>query len=210
MYQEQENVFFYLTVGNENYPQPPMPEGSREGILKGIYRFKAAAGGPATVQLFGSGSILNETSRAQAILAERYQVQADVWSVTSYSELRREALAVQRWNRLHPAETPRPPYLLDALGGAQGPIIAATDYMKIVADQIAPWLPGRMTALGTDGFGRSETRKALRDFFEVDSRYITLATLSALAREGKLEWSVVAGAMKDLDISPDKLNPMIS
>ncbi len=121
MYQELENIFYYLTVGNENYAQPPMPEGCREGILKGIYRFKAAAGGPAVVQLFGSGSILNEALRAQVILADRYQVQADVWSVTSYNQLRRDALAAERWNRLHPAEPPRRPYLAEALAGATGP-----------------------------------------------------------------------------------------
>ncbi|MEK7405809.1 MAG: pyruvate dehydrogenase (acetyl-transferring), homodimeric type, partial [Acidobacteriota bacterium] len=153
MYQEGEDLFYYLTVGNENYVQPPMPEGSREGILKGIYRFKPAETGKAQAQLFGSGAILNEALRAQAILAGRYQVAADVWSVTSYSELRREALAVERWNRLHPGEPERRPYLVEALEGAEGPIIAASDYVKTVADQIAPWLPGRLTSLGADGFG---------------------------------------------------------
>ena len=159
------------------------------------------------MQLFGSGSILNEALRARAILSERYQVQADVWSVTSYSELRREALAVERWNRLHPAEAPRRPYLLEALGEAGGPIVAATDYMKIVADQVAPWLPGRLTALGADGFGRSDNRQQLRRHFEVSAEAIAAAALSALARAGAFDPERARRAMDELGMRPDSGDP---
>ncbi len=207
MYQEGEDLFYYLTVGNENYAQPQMPEGCREGILKGIYRYQAAERGKAAVQLFGSGSILHEAQRAQSILAERYQVAADVWSVTSYNELRREALAVERWNRLHPAATPRRPYLVDALGAAAGPIIAASDYMKVMPDQLAPWLGGRLTALGTDGFGRSDNRQYLRKHFEVNAEAIAAAALSALARKGKFDPARAAQAWSELGLDPDAPEP---
>jgi len=207
MYQENEDLFYYLTIGNENYQQPPMPEGVREGIVRGIYRFRAATGGKAVVQLFGSGAILNEALKAQEILAEKYDVPTDVWSVTSYSELRRDALAVERWNRLHPAEPERWPYLLEALKWAEGPIIAASDYMKAVADQIAPWLPGRMVALGTDGFGRSENRERLRRFFEVNANSIAGAALSRLAREGRFGIERAREALAELEIDPESKNP---
>jgi pyruvate dehydrogenase E1 component len=207
MYQEQESVFYYLTIENENYAQPPMPEGSEDGIVRGIYRFQPASGGKATVQLFGSGAILNEALRAQQILAERYQVAADVWSVTSYSELRRDALAVDRWNRLHPGESERTPYLLEALADAQGPIIAATDYMKVVADQVAPWLPGRLTSLGTDGFGRSDNRQYLRRFFEVNAESIACAALSRLAREGKFDRKKAVAAFAELGVPTEATDP---
>ncbi len=201
MYREQEDLFYYLTVGNENYAQPPMPEGAEEGILKGIYRFKAAPAGKAVVHLFGSGSILNEAMRAQSILAERYQVQADVWSVTSYNELRREALAADRWNRLHPESPARVPYLLRALEGAGGPIVAATDYMKIVADQVAPWLAGRMTSLGTDGFGRSDNRQRLRRHFEVNAESIAVAALA------RLDAAAARRAIEQLGVDADAPDP---
>ncbi len=207
MYQEEEDRFYYLTVGNENYVQPPMPEGVVEGIVRGIYRFRTAPGGDAVAQLFGSGSIMNEALRAQTILAERYQVQADAWSVTSYNELRREALAVDRWNRLHPGEPPRSPYLVQALAGARGPIVAATDYMKIVADQVSPWLPGRLTALGTDGFGRSDNRQQLRRHFEVNAETIAAATLAALAREGRYDTAAARNAVAQLGLDPDSGDP---
>jgi pyruvate dehydrogenase E1 component len=207
MYQQQEDLFYYLTVGNENYAQPPMPEGCREGILKGIYRFKPAASGSAVVQLFGSGSILNEALRAQAILAERFQVQADVWSVTSYNELRRDALEVERWNRLHPAQPPRRSYIVQVLEGAAGPIVAATDCMKIVADQIAPWLAGRLTALGADGFGRSDNRQNLRRHFEVNAESIAASALSALARAGQFDAASAQKALEKLGINPDARDP---
>ncbi len=207
MYQEHEDLFYYLTVYNENYAQPAMPEGVREGILRGLYRYQAAERGPAVAQLFGSGPILNEALKAQRMLAERYQVAVDVWSVTSYNELRREALAAERWNRLHPAEPERRPYLAECLKGAEGPIIAASDYMKAVADQIAPWLPGRMVALGTDGFGRSENREHLRKFFEVNAEAIVAATLSRLSREGKFSSEQARKSLADLGIDPEAGNP---
>jgi pyruvate dehydrogenase E1 component len=210
MYQEQEDRFYYLTLYNENYPMPPMPEGVADGILKGIYKFKAAEKGKATLQLFGSGPILNEAVRAQQILAERYGIAADVWSVTSYNELRREALRTERWNRLHPGEAPRRPYVVSALGSAQGPIVAATDYMKVVPDQVAPWLPGRMVTLGTDGFGRSENREYLRRHFEVNAESIVTAALSRLARDGKFDVVKAAKAFEDLGVSTEGIDPAIA
>jgi pyruvate dehydrogenase E1 component len=207
MYQENEDIFYYLTVYNENYAQPAMPEGAAEGILKGIYRFKAAEGGTAAVQLFGSGPMLNEAVKAQQILAEKHGIAADVWSVTSYSELRREALAVDRWNRLHPAERARQPHIRQVLEGNRGPVIASSDYMKAVADQIAPWLDGRLVALGTDGFGRSENRERLRDFFEVSAKHIVGATLSRLARDGAFDARRAAQALIDLGVDPETPDP---
>ncbi len=209
MYQEMEDRFYYLTVYNENYVQPPMPEGDgvREGILRGIYKIRPAQNGPAVAQLFGSGPMLNEALKAQQILAERYQVAADVWSVTSYNELRRDALAAERWNRLHPTETRRTPYIVTALEGAQGPIVASSDYMKIVPDQLAPWLPGRLTSLGTDGFGRSENREHLRNFFEISAEAIAQAALAALAREGKIDAQKAAAAVRELGFDPERKDP---
>jgi pyruvate dehydrogenase E1 component len=209
MYQEGEDRFYYLTVYNENYVQPPMPEGEgiREGILRGIYKYRAAENGPAVAQLFGSGSILNEALRAQQILAERYGVAADVWSVTSYNELRRDALAAERWNRLHPAAEPRTPYIVQALAGAAGPVIASTDYMKAVPDQLAPWLPGRLHSLGTDGFGRSDNREHLRQFFEISAEAIAQAALSALARSGAIDPHKAAAAVTELGFDPEKKDP---
>jgi pyruvate dehydrogenase E1 component len=209
MYEEKEDRFYYLTVYNENYVQPPMPkeDGVREGILKGIYRYWKSENGAAVAQLFGSGSILNEALRAQKILAERYQIPTDVWSVTSYNELRRDGLAAERWNRLHPAAEPRTPYIQQALDGAQGPIIAASDYMKAVPDQLAPWLPGRLHSLGTDGFGRSENREHLRHFFEISAEAIAQATLSALARAGTIDPKRAEAATPELGFNPDKMDP---
>ncbi len=207
MYQDNEDRFYYLTVGNENYSQPEAPAGCQEGVLKGIYRLRPAASGRATAQLFGSGSILNEALRAQQILADRYQVPADVWSVTSYNELRRDALAVERWNRLNPSQVARRPYIAEALEGAEGPIVAATDYMKIVPDQLAPWLSGRLASLGTDGFGRSDNRHHLRRHFEVGAEAIAAATLSQLARVGKFDASAAQAAVRDLGLDPDSPDP---
>jgi pyruvate dehydrogenase E1 component len=207
MYQESEDLFYYLTVYNENYAQPPMPAGCREGILRGIYRLRSAARGRASLQLFGSGPILREALRAQELLAERYGAAADVWSVTSYNQLRREALEVERWNRLHPGEPERRPYVVEALEGAEGPIIAATDYMKAVPDQVAPWLAGRLVALGTDGFGRSDNREHLRRHFEVNAEAIAAAALSRLSREGRLEPGKARQALSDLGIDAEKKDP---
>jgi pyruvate dehydrogenase E1 component len=209
MYQEAEDCFYYLTVYNENYLQPPMPEGDgvREGILRGIYKFRPAENGPAAAQLFGSGSILNEALRAQQILAERYQIATDVWSVPSYNELRREALGVERWNRLHPAEKPRTPYIVNVLEGSPGPIVASSDYMKSIPDQLAPWIGERLNSLGTDGFGRSENREHLRHFFEISAEAIVLATLSALARTGAVSVQRAEVAIAELGFHPEKRDP---
>jgi pyruvate dehydrogenase E1 component len=212
MYQEQEDRFYYLTVYNENYAQPPMPEGEgiRDGILKGIYKYGPAPGGNAVAQLFGSGSILNEALRAQQILAERYQIATDVWSVTSYNELRREALSIDRWNRLHPADEQKTPYIVSALAGAPGPIIASTDYVKAIPDQLSPWLRERLHTLGTDGFGRSENREYLRKFFEISAEAIAQATLSALARSGVIDPQRAAAASAELGFDPDKRDPSLA
>jgi pyruvate dehydrogenase E1 component len=208
MYQEQEDRFYYLTLYNENYAMPAMPAGlDPEDVIKGIYRFRTAENGKAVVQLFGSGPILNEALRAQQILAEKYGVAADVWSVTSYNELRREALNVERWNRLHPDQPARTPHIVQALSGAQGPIVAATDYMKVVADQVAPWLPGRMETLGTDGFGRSENREHLRRHFEINAESIAAAALSHLARDGQFDAGKAAAAFAELGLDTEKSDP---
>jgi pyruvate dehydrogenase E1 component len=208
MYQLGEDRFYYLTLYNENYPMPPMPaELDPQGVLRGIYRFRAAEEGTAVVQLFGSGPILNEALKAQQILAEQYQVPADVWSVTSYNELRREALEVERWNRLHPGQPERTPYVAEALRSAAGPIVAASDYMKVVAGQIAPWLPGRMETLGTDGFGRSDNREYLRRHFEIDAQSITAAALSRLARDGKFDPARATAAFAALGVATDGSDP---
>jgi pyruvate dehydrogenase E1 component len=208
MYREREDLFYYLTLYNENYPMPPMPgDLNPEGVLKGIYRYRSAGKGTAEVQLFGSGPILNEALRAQRILAEKYDLAADVWSVTSYTELRREALEVERWNRLHPDQPERIPYLLTALKDAAGPIVAATDYIKALADQVAPWLPGRMETLGTDGFGRSDNREYLRKHFEVNAESIVTAALSRLARDGKFDAKKAKAAFAELGVDTERNDP---
>jgi pyruvate dehydrogenase E1 component len=212
MYENNEDHFYYLTVGNENYIQPPMPSTANiaEGILRGIYLYQPPLAGVAQINLFGSGPILNEALKAQKILAEKYDVHANVWSVTSYTELRRDALMVERWNRLHPNEPQRQPYLLEALANNDLPIVAATDYMKIVADQITPWLPGRLTALGTDGFGRSENREHLRRFFEIDAASIAAAALSRLAFWKRFDRSRAQQAILDLGLDPAAIDPAVS
>ena len=205
---EDQDVFYYITIQNENYPQPPMPEGVAEGVLAGLYRYRVAETSHKTkAQLFGSACILNEALRAQQILGEQFEVSADVWSATSYQLLRREALTVDRWNRLHPEEEPRVPYVTQALQGVEGPVVAVTDYMKLVPDQIRSWVPTRYVSLGTDGFGMSDTREALRRHFEVDAESIVIATLDALARDGKIPASTVTQAIASLDFDPEKLRP---
>ena len=206
MYVNAEDIFYYITLYNENYPQPPMPDGAREGIIKGIYKLQPAAG-KAKLQIFGSGPMVSEALKAQKILAEQYKVHADVWSVTSYNELRRDALRTERWNRLHPTQPEEIPYILRAIEGSEGPIIASTDYMKIVPDQLSPWLGNRLVSLGTDGFGRSDDRHHLRRHFEVSAEAIAAAALSRLARDGKFNAKKAAQALVDLGIGPDKLDP---
>ena len=212
MYELREDLFYYITVYNENYTMPPMPEDPAvpQGILKGIYCFKASSSGKTKVQLWGSGPMLNEAIRAQQILNEQHKISADVWSVTSYSELRREALSVERWNRLHPAEASRKSYVQTVAENTEGPIIAATDYMKIVPDQVAPWLGGRLTSLGTDGFGRSDNRENLRRHFEVNAQSIVAAALSELSRLGKFNAKKAAQAFTELGIDPEKKDPAIA
>ncbi len=209
MYQNGEDRFYYLTVYNENYVQPPMPEGEgiREGILRGIYKYRSAENGPAAAQLFGSGSILNEALRAQKILAERYNIPTDVWSVPSYNELRREAMEVDRWNRLHPTQAPRTPYITQLMEDTTGPIIASSDYMKAIPDQLAPWIGTRLISLGTDGFGRSDNRQYLRHHFENSAEAIAQATLAALARGHAIDPRRAEAAIAELGFDQDKKDP---
>jgi pyruvate dehydrogenase E1 component len=248
MYVDNEELFYYLTLYNENYLMPPMPAGVEQGILRGLYKFRASPldvtsdecrvtgkstgnksspspGGegwgegerssPDTrhstlkAHIFGSGPIIREALRAQEILADKYGVSADVWSATSYKLLRNDALAAKRWNLLHPASPPRKSWLETVLENERGVFVAVSDNVKLVPDQIAPWVPGGLTTLGTDGFGRSDTRERLRRFFEVDAEFTVIATLNALAEKGQLDRAVVAQAIKDLDINPDKLFPQI-
>lgn len=212
MYHNGESIFYYITVMNEPYVMPPMPAGAKEGILKGAYKIRAAANKKAKLraQLLGSGAILNEVLRAQEILEQKYGVSADVWSVTSYKCLYTDAIEAERWNRLHPDETPRVPYIRQCLGDEPGVFVAASDYLKTLPAMISRWLPRHMAVLGTDGFGRSEGRSSLREFFEVDSRFVVLATLHELAQEGLVGEATVQNAIKDLGINPDKPNPLIS
>jgi pyruvate dehydrogenase E1 component len=212
MYEMGENIFYYITVTNENYAQPAMPHGVEEGVLRGIYKFRSSSqtGKDVQAQLFGSGAILNEVLKAQNILANDYGVETDVWSVTSYKQLLRDANDVERWNMLHPTEKQREPYLVRAMKGAKGPIVAASDYLKALPFSISKWLPGNLTALGTDGFGRSDGRDSLRDFFEVDAKHIVYATISALAREGKKSESDVVKARGALGIQTERPNPLFT
>jgi pyruvate dehydrogenase E1 component len=208
MYGDGDSVFYYLTAMNEMYDMPPMPAGAREGILKGLYRFRKAGAkqARARVQLVGSGAILNEVVKAQELL-DGYGVSADVWSATSYNELYRDAHRTERWNLLHPGEKARTPYVAEMLAGEPGMIVAASDYIKSQTDMIARWIKKPVVTLGTDGFGRSEDRPSLRRHFEVDARHVTAATLSALAREGTLDLKEVQKAFADLEINPEKVDP---
>ena len=207
MYQEQQDVFYYVTVMNENYAQPALPDGVSDGILKGMYRLKSGGRGKVRVNLLASGTILREALAAAELLEADFGVPADVFSVTSWSELRREALDVERWNLLNPGAEPRRPYVAGCLANQQGPFIAASDYMRTVAEQIRQWVPGRYSVLGTDGYGRSDSRAALREFFEVDRRYIALAALKSLADDGKLDRATVKGAITQLGIDAARPNP---
>ncbi len=209
MFKLQEDVIYYITLYNENYQMPPAPKGAAAGILKGLYK---AQPGPAKLKrkahLLGSGPLLREALRAQQILAERFGVSADVWSATSYSQLRREALEARRWNLLHPTAKPKRSYLETILEREKGVFVAVSDYVKTVPDQIAPWVPGGLLSLGTDGFGRSDTRQRLRRYFEVDAEMTVIATLYALAKRKAIKSSQVARAIRMLDVNPEKTHPL--
>lgn len=211
MYQNNEDVFYYLSVQNENYAMPEMPAGSEDGILKGLYKFKKAETAKKhRAQILASGSIIHSALKAQQILAEKYDVAADVWSATSFKQLRTDALNCQRWNMLHPAEAPKASYVEKILKDEQGVFIAVTDNLKLVADQVAPWVPGGLMTLGTDGFGRSETRENLRRFFEIDAECTVIATLYALSQKGEIPKEKVAQAIRDLKVDPEKVYPSLS
>ncbi len=210
MYQDQESCFYYLTLYNENYLQPPMPQGAEEGIVKGLYLYKASEAKSEKgrkVQLLGSGVLLKDVIRAQGILAEKFGVAADVWSAPSYVQLRREALECERWNMLHPTDEPRVPYVVSQLGPAEGPIVATSDYMKALPEMVAKWFPDRFFALGTDGFGRSDSRPALRRHFEVDAEHTAYAALWRLSLAGKFPKKELPKALKELGIDPDQPDP---
>ena len=210
MYEKHENIFYYITMMNEFYEMPPIPEGVKDGILKGMYRYKASeqGGNKTRVNLMASGTILNEAVKAQQILQSKYDVAADVWSVTSYKELYADGLETDRWNILHPAQEQKVSYVQQCFKDRDAVFVAASDYLKSLPCTISKWLPGRMVALGTDGYGRSDSRAALRDYFEVDARFITLAALYALADEGKIKSDVPQKAIENLDIDPEKVNAM--
>jgi pyruvate dehydrogenase E1 component len=210
MYAEGEDIFYYLSLYNENYPMPPMPAGVDDGMLKGLYKFKSGAEGKKVkAHIFGSGPIIQSALRAQEILAERYDVSADVWSATSYKLLRTDALRCQRWNMLHPTEQPKKSYVKNLLAKEQGAFIAVSDNIRTVPDQIAPWVSGGLFTLGTDGFGRSDTRARLRRFFEVDAESTVVGTLYALAEKNLVVREVVAKAIKDLGVDPEKIQPQL-
>ncbi len=224
MYVEGEDIFYYLSLYNENYAMPPMPAGVEDGILKGLYKFKPGPelslshplgeggrrpGEGTKAHIFGSGPIINSALRAQEILAERYGVSADVWSATSYKLLRTDAIRCQRWNMLHPAQPPKKSYIEELLAKEQGTFVAVSDNIRTVPDQIAPWVPGGLMTLGTDGFGRSDTRARLRRFFEIDAESTVIGTLYALAEKGQIERQIVEKAIKDLGVNPEKIQPQI-
>ena len=212
MYVKGDDVFFYVTLYNENYSQLPMPDGVEEGIVKGIYRLREAPDlGPKAMpaRLLGSGSILQQVLAAQALLAEKLGVAAEVFSAPSFQQLRAEALTVERWNRLHPAEKQRVPYVSQILPADGGPIIAATDWMRALPEMVSRWLPSSFTPLGTDGFGRSDTRDALRSFFEIDPPQIAAAVLAGLVRCGSFPAGKAAKAIRDLGVDPEKADPRL-
>ena len=205
---EQENIFYYVTCMNENYAHPPMPAGVEDGILKGMYLLQVGQQGKVRAQLMGSGTILREVIAAAELLTKDFRIPVDVWSVTSFNELRRDALEVERWNQLHPDQPARKSYIEECLADRSGPYIAATDYMKIVPDQVQRWVPGTFVSLGTDGYGRSDDREALREHFEVDKHYIAVTALKALADDGVLDQKTVAQAIEKYGIDPDKPDPV--
>ena len=204
MYIDQEDVYYYITLMNENYAHPAMPAGVEEGILKGMYLLRETEPAEIKVQLMGSGTILREVMAAADLLRNDFGIAADIWSAPSFNLLRRDGMDSEHWNLLHPTETQRVPYVTQQLQGRQGPLIAATDYVRNYADQIRAYVPGRYTVLGTDGFGRSDSRESLRKFFEVDRYHVALAALSALAQEGKIDTARVAEAITRYGIDSNK------
>ncbi len=208
MVDEDEDLLYYLTLYNENHPMPPKPTRAERGIIQGIYRFTKPA--KPQVRLFGSGSIMQQVLRAADILQKQFGVAAEIWSVTSYGEMRRDALKCERWNWLHPGEKEKTPYIQQQLGKRGLPTVAATDFMRAVPDMVSKWVPGPYITLGTDGFGRSDTREQLRNFFEVSGEHITIAALNALAQSGKFPAEDVARAIKALGIDPELADPFYS
>ena len=218
MYEECESVYYYITTMNENYSHPEMPKGAEEGIIKGMYlledgsskeyKVQGKAASKDTVRLLGSGTILREVRAAAKILRDEYKVNVDVWSVTSFNELRRDGLSASRWNMMHPTKKPKESYVHKCLSSASGPVIVSTDYMKVHADQIREFVPDTYRVLGTDGFGRSDTRENLRYFFEVDYRFVVLAALTELKERGVVTAETIAKAMKSMGLSQDKVDPL--
>jgi pyruvate dehydrogenase E1 component len=208
MMQENEDIFYYVSLYNEPQIQPEMPEGVEEGILAGLYPFKKSSNEARhRAQIFGSGSLMGEALRAQELLSKHHEVAADIWSAPSYHQLRVDGLETERWNRLHPDEPRRQPYVAQCLENAEGPVIAVSDSMKSVPDQIARWVPSPFVPLGTDGFGRSDTRAALRRHFEIDAEHIAVAALAALAEFGDVKPEAVADAIKRYEIDPERITP---
>jgi pyruvate dehydrogenase E1 component len=208
MFEDQENCFYYLTTMNENYVQPAMPEGAEEGIVKGMYKFAEADKGDKKVTLMGAGTILNEVIAAAEILKDQFDVQSDIWSLTSVNELVREGQSVDRWNMLHPTKKAKTAYITEQLGDCNAPVIASTDYMKAYSEQMRAYINQPFYVLGTDGFGRSDSRAALRHFFEVDRNFVVISALKALADQGTIKATVVEKAIKALGIDPEKPNPL--
>jgi pyruvate dehydrogenase E1 component len=209
MLHDQEDVYYYITLMNENYHHPEMPKGAEGGILRGMYLLREGEPGKnGRVQLLGSGAILREVEAAAQLLADDFGVGSDVWSVTSFNQLRRDGIDAERWNLTHPEEKPRQSYVAQCLQGHEGPAIASTDYIRTFADHIRPYLDRRYVTLGTDGFGRSDFRKKLREFFEVNRHYVAVAALKALADDGKIKPSVVTAAIKKYGLNPEKPNPV--
>jgi pyruvate dehydrogenase E1 component len=212
MYGRGEDVFYYVTIYNENYPMPAKPDGVDEGIVRGIYRLAPApeigGGTKGRVRLVGSGAILGQVVEARTLLAERFGIAAEVYSATSWQQLRADALAAERWNRLHPTDGPRVSYVARVLGPDGGPVVVASDWVKALPDLVGRWLPAGYVTLGTEGFGRSDTREALRALFEIDAPNVALAALSALAARGEIAPTAVADAIRELGIDPDKADPL--
>ena len=211
MYTDGEDVFYYVTVYNENYVQPAMPDGAEEGIARGLYRFADApeiAEAKGRVRLVGSGSIMQQVIAARDLLAEKLGIAAEIYSATSFQQLRHDALQVERWNRLHPEASPRVPYVAQVLGAEGGPVVVATDWMKTLPDLVAPWAPQPYITLGTDGYGRSDTREALRAHFEIDPPHIAAAALAGLVRSGAYDAKAAAAAIRELGVDPESVDPL--